>query len=166
MIYIKNLKIFNCSITESFHWSKLPKMKELMSKKRLYFYSSANLRSADLRYADLSSADLRGADLSGADLRSANLRSANLSGADLSGADENTPKKLTIQDFIIVERLGSENRLTIFYQTKEIGVVIKCGCFYGTQKAFEEAIKKKHSNNQFAKEYNAMLKVVKIRFGR
>ena len=71
MIFIKNLKVFNCSINESFHWSKLPKLKDKMSEEALFFNSYADLRYADLRSADLRSADLRSADLSSADLSSA-----------------------------------------------------------------------------------------------
>lgn len=58
MIYIKNLKVFNCSIKESFHWSKLPKLKDKMSKVSFWFPSSADLSYANLRSADLRSADL------------------------------------------------------------------------------------------------------------
>ena len=65
MIYIKNLKIFNCSINESFHWSKLPKMKKLMNKEVIKFPYGADLTGADLTGAYLTGADLRGADLTG-----------------------------------------------------------------------------------------------------
>jgi uncharacterized protein YjbI with pentapeptide repeats len=157
--------------------------------------SSADLRYADLRYANLRSADLRSADLSSADLRSADLSSADLSSADLSYANLSSAnlryanlsnlsyanlrsadlrsaklknindKDVIINDFMSVFGLGSKNRNTLFFNTN-IGIVIQCGCFYGTEKEFKKAIKKTHDNNQFAKEYLAMLKVVRIRFER
>lgn len=91
---------------------------------------------------------------------------AYLSGVYLSGADKNTPEKLTIKDFMLVQGLGSANRVTYFYDTEEIGLVIQCGCFYGTEKAFKKAVKETHKDGQYAKEYLSMLKVVKIRFSR
>ena len=94
------------------------------------------------------------------------LRGANLCGADLCGANKNTPEKLTIKDFMLVQGLGSQDRTTYFFNTEEIGIVVRCGCFYGTEKAFKKAVKETHKDGQFAKEYLSMLKVVKIRFSR
>jgi len=126
----------------------------------------ANLTGADLTGADLTGASLRGADLRGANLTGANLRGAYLRDADLTGADKNIPEKLTIKDFMLVQGLGSANRTTFFYDTEEIGVVVRCGCFWGTEKAFKNAVKETHKDGQYAKEYLKMLEVVKIRFAR
>ena len=217
MIFIKNLKVFNCSISESFHWSKLPKLKEKMSEEKFVFNSYANLRSADLRsanlsdadlsyadlrFADLRSADLRSADLrsanlsdadlsyadlrdadlrdanlsdanlSSADLRSADLRSANLSDADLSYADLRDAKlkpiddkEVIIKDFMSVCGLGSCDRQTLIFNTN-IGIVLQCGCFYGTEKAFKKQVKETHKGTNYEKEYLEMLKLAHIRFQR
>ena len=170
MIFIKNFTIFKCSRKEKYHWSKLPKLKKLMQNE-IFNLRGANLRGANLRGADLYGANLRGADLYGANLRGANLYGAdlygaNLYGANLRGADKKTPEKLTIKDFMMVQGLGSHNRTTYFYDTEEIGIVVQCGCFYGTEKAFKKAVKETHEDGQFAKEYLSMLKVVKIRFSR
>ena len=217
MIFIKNLKIFNCSINESFHWSKLPKLKEKMSEEKFVFNSYANLRDADLRsanlsdadlsYADLSFADLRSADLRSADLRSANLsdadlsyadlrdadlrdanlsdanlssadlrsadlRDANLSDADLSYADLRDAKlkpiddkEVIIKDFMSVCGLGSCDRQTLIFNTN-IGIVLQCGCFYGTEKAFKKQVKETHKGTNYEKEYLEMLKLAHIRFQR
>ena len=89
-----------------------------------------------------------------------------LYGADLRGADKSTPEKLTIKDFMLIQGLGSQDRTTFFFNTEEIGIVIRCGCFYGTEKAFKKAVKETHKDGQFAKEYLSMLEVVKIRFSR
>ena len=187
MIYIKNLKVFNCSISESFHWFKLPKLKQTMEEEILSFPSYANLRDADLSGADLSDANLRDADLSGADLSyanlcyanlcDANLRDADLSGADLSDADLRdadlsgaklkpiNDKEVIVEDFMTVQGLGSCNRHTHIFKTN-IGIVLICGCFYGTEKEFKKKVKETHAGNNYEKEYMEMLKLAKIRFSR
>ena len=217
MIFIKNLKVFNCSINESFHWSKLPKLKDKMSKEKFVFDSSADLRSADLRcadlscadlssadlssadlsYADLSYADLRCANLSSADLRCADLSSANLRYADLSSADLRCAnlscadlscadlscadlssadlscaklrsidgKEVIIKDFMSVYGLGSCNRQTLIFDTN-IGIVLQCGCFYGTENAFEKQVKATRAGTNYEQEYLKMLELAHVRFYR
>ena len=214
MIFIKNLKVFNCSISESFHWSKLPKLKEKMSEEKFVFNSYANLRSADLSYANLRSADLSDANLSDAnlsyaDLRSANLSDANLSYADLRYADLSDAnlsdanlsyadlrsanlsdanlsygyadlsdanlsyaklkpiddKEVIIKDFMSVCGLGSCNRQTLIFNTN-IGIVLQCGCFYGTEKAFEKQVKETHAGTNYEQEYLKMLELAHVRFQR
>ena len=172
MVFIKNLKVFNCSINESFHWSKLPKLKEKMSEEVLIFNSSADLRYADLSSADLSSADLRYADLRYANLSSADLRYADLRYADLSSANLSSAKlkpiddkEVIIKDFMSVCGLGSCNRQTLIFNTN-IGIVLQCGCFYGTEKAFKKQVKETHKGTNYEKEYLEMLKLAHIRFQR
>ena len=212
MIFIKNVKIFTCDISESFHWSKLPKLKEKMTTEKFVFGSSADLSSADLSYADLRYADLRSADLSSADLsyanlRSADLRSANLSDADLSYANLRyadlsyadlrdadlsyanlrsadlryadlryanlryaklqpiDDKEVIIQDFMSVCGLGSQNRQTLIFNTN-IGIVLQCGCFYGTEAQFKEKVQEKHAGTNYEQEYLKMLELAHIRFSR
>jgi hypothetical protein len=157
MIFIKNLKVFNCSINESFHWSKLPKLKKVMSKENFNFNSYADLRNANLSYANLSYADLRNADLSYADLSYAVLWNAKLKPID--------DKDVIIEDFMSVCGLGSQNRQTLIFKTN-IGIVLQCGCFYGTEKQFKKQVKETHGTNNYAKEYLEMLKLAKIRFSR
>ena len=182
MIFIKNLKVFNCSINESFHWSKLPKLKDKMSKEKFIFDSYADLSCADLSSANLSYADLRCADLRSADLRSADLRFADLRFADLSYADLRCAdlrfadlrfaklkpiddKEVIIKDFMSVCGLGSYNRQTLIFNTN-IGIVLQCGCFYGTEKAFKKQVKETHKGTNYEKEYLEMLKLAHIRFQR
>ena len=202
MIFIKNVKIFTCNISESFHWSKLPKLKEKMTTEKFVFGSDANLsdadlsdadlsyanlRYADLRYADLSDADLSDADLSDADLSYANLRYANLSDADLSDADLSyanlryanlrdanlsdaklkpiDDKEVVIKDFMSVCGLGSQNRQTLIFNTN-IGIVLRCGCFYGTEAQFKEKVQEKHAGTNYEQEYLKMLELAHIRFSR
>ena len=177
MIYIRNLKVFNCSINKSFHWSKLPKLKEKLNTEYFNFPSYANLRYADLRYvdlcyadlsyADLRYADLRYADLSCADLRYADLRYADLSCADLSYArlQPINGKEIIIKDFMTVQGLGSCNRKIHILKTN-IGIVLMCDCFYGTEKEFKKKVKETYAGTNYEKEYLEMLKLARIRFSR
>ena len=141
MINIKNFTIFKCSINKSFHWSKLPKLKQLMYRERF------NLRYADLRSANLSYADLRYADLSSAILKPIDN------------------KDVIIEDFMSVCGLGSQNRQTLIFKTN-IGIVLLCGCFYGTEKDFKKKVKETHAGTNYEKEYLELLKLAKIRFSR
>ena len=139
--------------------------------------SYANLSYADLSCADLSSADLSftnlfGADLTDACLRHAKLDSTNLNCAklfftDLSHAELNpiNDEKVIIEDFMGVHGLGSQDRNTLIFKTN-IGIVVQCGCFYGTEKQFRKRVKETHGDNNYAKEYLEMLKLAKIRFSR
>ena len=162
MIFIKNVKIFTCNISESFHWAKLPKLKEKMETEKFVFDSSADLSSANLSSADLSSADLSYANLSSADLSYANLSYANLRSAKLKPIDD---KEVVIKDFMSVCGLGSQNRQTLIFNTN-IGIVLKCGCFYGTEKAFKKQVKETHKGTNYEKEYLEMLKLAHVRFSR
>ena len=133
---------------------------------------NAFLQCADLRYADFRGASLIGANLQFANLQNANLKRANLQRADLSGADlrgaELEPlhyEEIIVEDFMSVRGLGSCNRLTLIFKTK-IGIVIQCGCFYGTEKEFRKQVKLTHGTNNYAKEYLEMIKLAKIRFSR
>ena len=192
MIKIKNVKIFNCNITKNYHWSNLPRLREIMTKEVMKFLYGANLYGANLRGADLRGADLYGADLRDADLRDAdlydadlygaNLRGANLYGANLRGADLYganlygadlrgadlrgiNGEKVSIKDFMIVTGLGSQNRQTFIFYTN-IGIVLQCGCFFGTEKEFKKKVKETHKGTNYEKEYMGMLKLAKIRFSR
>ena len=129
--------------------------------------SYANLCYANLRYANLCYANLRYADLCYANLCYANLRYADLGGADLGGAklEQIDGKDVIIKDFMIVTGLGSANRQTIIFDTN-IGIVLICGCFYGTEKAFKKQVKEVHKGKNYEKEYLEMLKLAHIRFSR
>lgn len=187
MIEIKNVKIFNCNIAKNYHWSNLPRLREIMTNEVMKFLCGADLCNANLRGADLCGANLRGADLCnanlcGADLRCADLCDANLYGADLCGADLRganlcganlcganlrgiNGEKVSIKDFMIVTGLGSQNRQTFIFYTN-IGIVLQCGCFFGTEKEFKKKVKETHKGTNYEKEYMGMLKLAKIRFSR
>lgn len=66
-------------------------------------------------------------------------------------------------DYITIKGLGSKYRNTTIFRTKE-NIAVKCGCFYGTLAEFVDKVKETHGNSKFAKEYLALIDLVKIHF--
>ena len=82
--------------------------------------------------------------------------SVRLSGKAFVGSDD---------DLCFFSKFGSENRNTTFFRTKDGDIFVTCGCFRGTLEKFEKQVKRTHGDNKFAKEYLAMIELVKIKFG-
>ncbi len=68
-------------------------------------------------------------------------------------------------DYICIKGLGSYNRNTTFFKYKDGHIHVSCGCFDGNLDEFSEQVKRTHGDSKFAKEYLAMVDVVKIHFG-
>ena len=60
-------------------------------------------------------------------------------------------------------KFGSGNRTTTFFKTKK-SIKVNCGCFQGTLEQFEKQVIATHKDNKYAKEYLAMIELVKIKF--
>ena len=117
----------------------------------------ANLYLANLRNANLTGARLTGADLSGAKLTSANLYRADLTGARLTGTD--LSGALTEQTIISVSGIGSERRMTTYWQEADR---VWCGCFTGTMAEFKKRIKARHDvGSKYRKQYLAAVRFLK-----
>ena len=67
-------------------------------------------------------------------------------------------------DYITIKGLGSVCRNTTIFRTKGKNINVKCGCFYGTLAEFVDKVKETHGNSKFAKEYLALVDLVKIHF--
>lgn len=67
-------------------------------------------------------------------------------------------------DYICVKGLGSCNRNTTFFKTKDGGVSVVCGCFNGNLAEFEAKVKKTHKDTKYAKEYLIAVEMAKIHF--
>lgn len=67
-------------------------------------------------------------------------------------------------DIIWLTGLGSENRTTTIFRTKEGGVRVACGCFRGDLAAFEARVKETHGDSKYAREYLALISLAKIHF--
>ena len=67
-------------------------------------------------------------------------------------------------DYICAKGLGSYYRNTTFYRCKNGDIGVVCGCFSGNLDEFTKKVKSTHGDSKYAKEYLAMVEVVKIHF--
>ena len=91
------------------------------------------------------------ANLDGANLSRANLYRANLYGAILSRANLDGAKQI-----IAVGPIGSRSGITYAVVHKS-GLMIKCGCFWGTFDEFIEKVSNTHGDNLFGSEYKLLI---------
>ena len=61
-------------------------------------------------------------------------------------------------------KLGSRLGTTTVFKNKDGGLTVTCGCFIGTLDEFEKKVAKTHGDNKFAKEYQALIALIKIHF--
>ena len=69
-------------------------------------------------------------------------------------------------DYLCIKGLGSLNRNTTFYKTKDNDIGVVCGCFSGMLDEFVAKVKDRHGDTKYAKEYLAAVEVVKIHFDK
>ncbi len=67
-------------------------------------------------------------------------------------------------DYVCAKGLGSYYRNTTFYRCKNGDIGVACGCFRGNLDEFTKKVKSTHGDSKYAKEYLAMVEVVKIHF--
>ena len=67
-------------------------------------------------------------------------------------------------DICFMSCFGSSNRTTTAFMCADKIVRVKCGCFYGDLKEFEQQIKSTHGDNKYAKQYLAMIELIKAKF--
>lgn len=67
-------------------------------------------------------------------------------------------------DYVCVKGLGSACRSTTFFKCKNGDIGVACGCFNGNLEEFAKKVRDTHGDNKYAKEYLAMVEVVKIHF--
>lgn len=68
-------------------------------------------------------------------------------------------------DYLLFMGFGSANRVTTAFRTKDGGVAVKCGCFYGTLAEFADKVSEAHGDTLYGREYRAVIKAIKIHFG-
>ena len=68
-------------------------------------------------------------------------------------------------DYLLFRGFGSANRVTTAFRTKDGGVAVKCGCFYGTLTEFAEKVSEVHGDTLYGREYRAVIEAIKIHFG-
>ena len=54
--------------------------------------------------------------------------------------------------------------MTTFFKTTTEEISVICGCFSANLEEFKKKVIETHGNNKFAKEYLAMIELVKIKF--
>ena len=67
-------------------------------------------------------------------------------------------------DFMSISPIGSEGGVFTIYKT-ENGFEVTRGCFKGSASEFIDAVEKTHGDNEYAKQYNAVIELCKIKFG-
>ena len=67
-------------------------------------------------------------------------------------------------DYVCAKGLGSACRSTTFFKCKNGDIGVACGCFNGNLEEFAKKVRDTHGDNKYAKEYLAMVEVVKIHF--
>lgn len=67
-------------------------------------------------------------------------------------------------DIIWISKIGSRLDTTTAFRCKNGDIKISCGCFFGTIEDFAEAVKSKHGDSKFGKEYNLLIELIKIHF--
>ena len=67
-------------------------------------------------------------------------------------------------DYCVFSCFGSRNRMTTFFKTTTEEISVICGCFSANLEEFKKKVIETHGNNKFAKEYLAMIELVKIKF--
>ena len=67
-------------------------------------------------------------------------------------------------DYVCAKGLGSRYRNTTFFKCKNGDIYVTCGCFEGNLDEFTKKVKTTHGDSKYAKDYLAMVEVVKIHF--
>ena len=70
------------------------------------------------------------------------------------------------RDYSATSCFGSENRTTTFFRTKDGGISVRCGCFYGTLAEFREKVKERHGDSRTAKEYLMLADLMEFRLSK
>ena len=59
--------------------------------------------------------------------------------------------------------VGSSNRTTTFFKSKQNKIKVKCGCFFGDILEFKSKIKETHKGNEFEKQYMLMIELAELK---
>lgn len=67
-------------------------------------------------------------------------------------------------DYAYVHGFGSVYRTTTFFRTKDGGVGVRSGCFYGALQEFRNKVCERHGETKKAKEYLMLADLMELRF--
>nr|ELS4550853.1 hypothetical protein [Klebsiella michiganensis] len=65
--------------------------------------------------------------------------------------------------WLTVSPVGSENGTLSAFRQKDNTIMVRRGCFEGTIDEFESAVKETHGDNEFSKQYLALIPFIKLR---
>lgn len=68
-------------------------------------------------------------------------------------------------DVMWLSNIGSRLGTTTAFRTKDGGIEVRCGCFYGSLNEFAAKVSKTHGDNKYGREYKAAIEFIKIHFG-
>lgn len=68
-------------------------------------------------------------------------------------------------DVMLLSKIGSRLGTTTVFRTKDSGIGVCCGCFYGSLDKFAAKVAKTHGDNKYGREYKAAIELIKIHFG-
>lgn len=80
------------------------------------------------------------------------------------GEFNNTARIKGSEDYIYIERIGSEAGTLTAFKTKT-GIRIIRGCFEGTLEEFKHEVAKIHAQTKYIEEYNMIISLIKMRLG-
>lgn len=63
---------------------------------------------------------------------------------------------------LVAGPLGSRDDFTTIFRDTNGEIIVRTGCFTGTIDEFEQAVKDAHDDNQYAKEYMALIELAKV----
>ncbi len=133
--------------------------------------SFIDTRFIDTRFIDTRFIDTR---FSGTSFSGTSFSDTSFSGTRFSGTSfiDTSFKKSTFNGKKITEferpiftihPLGSDQHTLVAIST-EVGIHLQTGCFNGSVDEFNTALKKKHGDNEHAREYTAALALVELHF--
>ena len=67
-------------------------------------------------------------------------------------------------DYTYIHGFGNCYRTTTFFRTKEHGICVVCGCFYGTLDEFRNKVKETHGDTKIGKEYLMVADLMEFKF--
>lgn len=67
-------------------------------------------------------------------------------------------------DIMTASHIGSRCDTTTAFRTKDGGVSVSCGCFYGTLEEFAARVNEVHGDNKYGREYKAFIEMCKAHF--
>ena len=70
------------------------------------------------------------------------------------------------KDYACAKGFGRKSRNTTFFRGKDGGLLVSCGCFYGTISEFRDKAKETHGDGKMAREYLMLADLMEYHFSK